>query len=263
MQQDMTRLQFETAALKKPKIDFCGPDSDDDSDSESEESGGDTVAKLRAKLASKEALLDEAVIDFHNKNEELSKALQENDQLKKQLVHSTDQIVELQVRALFPFIHQFILFKPFNSPQARLEKSNLLLSDANERLDVREEELMSVEEKLTKANGLFGSLNTELREAKRRLRDMETRIKEQNNASVMSSMCEDLQKQILEAESQLEKRKDEIEQLHKEVSRWKNRALAGEDAQVELDQLRSQLARTEGKLNHAQKELQTLKVCLF
>ncbi len=45
-----------------------------------------------------------------------------------------------------------------------MEQSNLLLTDANERLEVREEELVNLEEKLMKGNGQFGHLNTELRE---------------------------------------------------------------------------------------------------
>ncbi len=54
-----------------------------------------------------------------------------------------------------------------------MEQSNQLLTNANERLDVTEEELVNLEEKLMKANGQFGHLNRELREAKRLIRDLE------------------------------------------------------------------------------------------
>lgn len=90
----MTRLQFETAANNKPKMQFCGPDSDGEDE---ELETNDEIAKLKAILAAKEALLDEAVIDFHTKNEELIKAQQENEMFKKQLVQSSEEISDLQV----------------------------------------------------------------------------------------------------------------------------------------------------------------------
>ena len=89
----MTRLQFEAAAANKPKIQFCGPDSDDEDDSDN----GDELENLRNKLAAKEALLDEAVIDFHTKNEELNKALQENEKLKQEVERSSSQLADIQV----------------------------------------------------------------------------------------------------------------------------------------------------------------------
>lgn len=53
--------------------------------------------------------------------------------------------------------------------QSRMEQSNLLLTNDNERLDVRkEEELMNVEERLLKANVQFKIINTELRKAKKK-----------------------------------------------------------------------------------------------
>lgn len=119
---------------------------------------------------------------------------------------------------------------------------------------------MNLEEKLMKANGQYGSINTELREAKRKIREYEMRLKEQSNSSAMSNMCEDLQKQMLEADSLLEKRKDEIERLSKEVTRWKNRALEGEDAQNELDRIRGQFSKSQIQLSILQKELDSLKV---
>ncbi len=54
-----------------------------------------------------------------------------------------------------------------------MEQSNLLLTNANERLDVREEELVNLEEKLMKANGQLEHLNTGLRDAHRLIRGLE------------------------------------------------------------------------------------------
>ena len=77
-----------------------------------------------------------------------------------------------------------------------------------------------------KANAQFGNLNTELREAKRQIRNFETRIKEQNNASMVSNMCEDLQKHLLQEETLFEKRKEEIESLkNQEMDSIKNRLI--------------------------------------
>ena len=55
-----------------------------------------------------------------------------------------------------------------------MEKGNLLLTDANDRLEQREEELMSLEEKLTQKSAQIGNANAELREAKRKLRGYES-----------------------------------------------------------------------------------------
>jgi len=111
-----------------------------------------------------------------------------------------------------------------------------------------------------KANAQFGNLNTELREAKRQIRSLELRIKEQNNASMVSNMCEDLQKQLLEAETLLEKRKEEIERLTEELSRSKSRTDADSGLQDELEKLNDRLTKTLIQLNAAQKQSQSLKV---
>lgn len=95
-----------------------------------------------------------------------------------------------------------------------------------------------------KANGQFGNMNTELREAKRHIRNLEIRIKEQNNASMVSNMCEDLQKQLLEAETLLEKRREEIERLTEELNRSKSRADADSGLQDELEKLNDRLTKT-------------------
>lgn len=147
-----------------------------------------------------------------------------------------------------------------------MEQSNLLLSNANERLDVREEELVNLEEKLMKANGQFGHVNTELREAKRRVRDLEARIKDQTNASMVSSLCEDLQKQLLEAETKLEKRKDKIESLKRELSRKDCVEAKGDAIQEELENLRDRFSKVQIQLSISKEELATLKVtryCLY
>lgn len=144
--------------------------------------------------------------------------------------------------------------------QSQLEQSNLLLTNANERLDVREEELMNMEERLLKANGQFGNLNTELREAKRRIRDLESRIKDQTNASMVSTLCEDLQKQLLEAENKLEKRKDEIHRLNKELSHKDCELAKGPEIQEELEDLRDQLSKSQIQLNITKNELAALQV---
>lgn len=68
---------------------------------------------------------------------------------------------------------------------------------ARQKLDVREGELV-------KANGQFGNVNTEVHEAKRQIRNLEFRIKEQNNANMVSNMCK---KKLFEAETLLKKRK--------------------------------------------------------
>ena len=110
-----------------------------------------------------------------------------------------------------------------------------------------------------KANGQFGNTNTELREAKRQIRSLELRIKEQNNASMVSNMCEDLQKQLLEAETLLEKRKEEIERLTEELSR-KSRTDADSGLQDELEKLSDRLTKTLIQLNTAQKQSESFKV---
>lgn len=144
-----------------------------------------------------------------------------------------------------------------------MEQSNLLLTNANERLDVREEELVNLEEKLMKANGQFGHLNTELREAKRRIRDLESRIKDQNNASMVSTMCEELQKQLLEAEAKLEKRKDEVECLKRELSRKDCIEVKGDAMQEELENLRDRFSKVQIQLSISKEEITTLKVIYY
>lgn len=144
-----------------------------------------------------------------------------------------------------------------------MEQSNLLLSNANDRLDVREEELGNLEEKLMKSNGQFGHVNTELREAKRRIRDLEARIKDQTNASMVSTMCEDLQKQLLEAETKLEKRKDEIDSLKRELSRKDCVEAKGDAVQEELENLRDRFSKVQIQLSISREELTTLKVTYY
>lgn len=89
----MTRLQFEAAASNKPKIQFCGPDSDD----EDAASSDNLVAKLQEKLVAKEEMLHEAVLEYHAKTEEMAKVQQENEQLTKQLLEANEELANVQV----------------------------------------------------------------------------------------------------------------------------------------------------------------------
>lgn len=95
LQQEMTKTQFEMANLKKPKINFCGSEIDDE-----EIQTDDLVKKLEAKLRSKEDMLNEAVLEFHSKSEELTKVEQENDALKLQNAKALEEIGNLQVKLL-------------------------------------------------------------------------------------------------------------------------------------------------------------------
>lgn len=119
---------------------------------------------------------------------------------------------------------------------------------------------MNMEEKLVKANGQFGSLNTELREAKRRVRDLESRMKDQTNASMASTMCEDLQKQLLEAENKLEKNKDEIYRLNKELGHKYCMQANEAEIQEELEKLRDKFSKSQIQLSISQKESTALQV---
>ncbi len=93
LQQEMTRLQFDAAASNKPKIQFCGPDSDDEDD----DSSDNLVAKLKEKLVAKEEMLHEAVLEYHTKTEEMAKVQQENEQLTKQLLQTSQELTNVQV----------------------------------------------------------------------------------------------------------------------------------------------------------------------
>lgn len=83
----MTRLQFETASNSKQlKLQFNGHELQEDEDNEAGDSemgseatnSRELVVKLQSKLATKEELLREAVIEFHNKNEEFNRIQQVN-----------------------------------------------------------------------------------------------------------------------------------------------------------------------------------------
>ncbi|XP_046438329.1 kinesin-like protein KIF20B isoform X1 [Daphnia pulex] len=236
LQKEMTRLQFEVAAASKPKINFCGPEVEDEEDVD--EPHVNNLAKLKEQLSSKDEMLNEAVLEYHTKCEEMTIVQQENERLLKELEQTKETLSDVQ---------------------AELEQSNLLLTNANERLDVREEELVNLEEKLMKANGQFGHLNTELREAKRRIRDLESHIKDQTNASMVSTMCEELQKQLLEAEAKLEKRQDEIECLKRELSRKDCIEVKGDAIQEELKNLRDRFSKVQIQLSISKEEITTLK----
>lgn len=92
----MTRLQFEVASAKKPNMNFCGSDLNDDGVTESAE-GDNLVIKLKEQLAIKDDMLNEAVLEYHNKTEEMNKVQQEKDLLNKEMIKVTAVISDLQV----------------------------------------------------------------------------------------------------------------------------------------------------------------------
>lgn len=94
LQKEMTRLQFEIAASSKPKMNFCRLESEDE---HGEEVAGNTLAQLQTKLAAKEEMLNEAVLEYHLKSEEMEKITLENEQLKLQVAQSHVEISNLQV----------------------------------------------------------------------------------------------------------------------------------------------------------------------
>jgi len=96
----MTRLQFEVASAKKPNLNFCGSDLDDDDTSAD---GDNIVIKLKEQLAIKDEMLNEAVIEYHNKMEETNKMQQEKDLLNKEMIKATAAISDLQVEFYIVF----------------------------------------------------------------------------------------------------------------------------------------------------------------
>ena len=99
MQQEMTRLQFETASILKPKMNFCGSELEDEFSEQPviDEHQANMIKKLQQKLVDKEEMLNEAVIEFHNKNQVASQLQVENDLLKKQVQQMNSDIVDLKV----------------------------------------------------------------------------------------------------------------------------------------------------------------------
>lgn len=104
MQQQMTRLQFETASSNKAKINFCGFDEHQDLEIDTETIDSQ-VKKLQAKLASKEDLLKDAVLEYHSKSEELTKCQVDIQNLSSQLAVSNADLANIQVR------HSFINYR--------------------------------------------------------------------------------------------------------------------------------------------------------
>ena len=93
----MTRLQFEKASTSKPKINFCGPEIEEEETELSSEKTCNLVASLQKKLATKEEMLNEAVIEFHSKNEEVNKLQRENEQLKTEVTRLNVELADFQV----------------------------------------------------------------------------------------------------------------------------------------------------------------------
>ena len=122
---------------------------------------------------------------------------------------------------------------------------------------------MNLEQEVNKANGQHCHLNTELREARRKIRDLEARLNDQSNASAISNMCEDLQRQLLEADTKLEKRDEEIQNLKAKLNHYKQLAEKTEESNVELETLRERFDKSQLQLSIAHKELRSLKVFDF
>lgn len=76
-------------------MNFCGSELDDD---EKFAGDGDIVYKLKEQLAIKDEMLNEAVIEYHNKTEEMNKVQQEKDILNKEMIKATAAISDLQVK---------------------------------------------------------------------------------------------------------------------------------------------------------------------
>jgi len=90
----MTRLQFEAAAASKPRINFCGPEVEDE---DVDKRCDNNLAKLKEQLASKEEMLNEAVLEYHTKSEEMAKVQQENERLLKELEETKEMLSDVQV----------------------------------------------------------------------------------------------------------------------------------------------------------------------
>ena len=103
LQRDITRLQFEKASTSKPKMDFCGPEfveeeeEEEEGDLETSQTNRNLVVLLQKKLATKEEMLNEAVIEFHSKNEQVERLQQENELFQSQLAQFNVQIADFQV----------------------------------------------------------------------------------------------------------------------------------------------------------------------
>lgn len=119
---------------------------------------------------------------------------------------------------------------------------------------------MNLEQQVNKASGQHCHLNTELREARRKIRDLEAQLNDQSNASAISNMCEDLQKQLLEADTKLERKEEEMQELKAKFDHCKHLADDKEDTNEEIEILRERLCKSQLQLNIAQKELVSLKV---
>jgi hypothetical protein len=91
----MTRLQFEVAAASKPKINFCGPEVEDEEDVD--EPHVNNLAKLKEQLSSKDEMLNEAVLEYHTKCEEMAIVQQENERLLKELEQTKETLSDVQV----------------------------------------------------------------------------------------------------------------------------------------------------------------------
>ena len=70
LQRELTKLQFQLATSStKPRLDFLGSQLEDGDVVAGADAEQISVAALQAQLLSKEQMLNEAVIEFHSKNE--------------------------------------------------------------------------------------------------------------------------------------------------------------------------------------------------
>lgn len=114
------------------------------------------------------------------------------------------------------------------------------LADVDKRLDVQKDGLVDDEDR---AN--------ELVEAKKRILELESQMKEQKDASM---------KQLLEAETKLEAREDAIENLKQELDCYKDHAKSKDDVQKKLDSSLDRYSKSQMQLGITQKELAALQV---
>ena len=134
------------------------------------------------------------------------------------------------------------------------------MSDANERLDVREEELMNLEEKLMKANGQYGNINTELREARRKLRGYENKDLKDHNVSAVQNMCEELQIQLLKSETLLDQRQEEIVRLNSMLKQLKSSARVQQEDAAQMEMIKDHNSKLQIQLGIVNKEMMSFKV---
>ena len=137
---------------------------------------------------------------------------------------------------------------------------------------------------INRTTGQLGSANSEVRETKRKVRELEARVAALSSArdgsessgqtqasspsnvslNMAQNLCEDLQKQLLQTEAKLDSVREEKDQLAEDLMRLKQQS---EKYQIEVEEeFHSLLERTNKlhlQLTIAQKELVDLQVKHF